>query len=148
MGSAVLILTNGYTRAQAKAWIDKAPDRTRVEFKETKRTLPQNDRMWAMLTDVARQAAWDGKKRSTKVWKDLFSAAVLTARGGIEVVPGLEGGIMLIGLRTSEMTVEEMADLITYMESWGAANGVTFSDPDLGGRDSEGANNAPEASHG
>jgi len=143
MSSAVLILTNAHTRQTAKAWIDKAPDLTRVEFKQNKRTLPQNDRMWAMLTDVARQAEWAGKKRSTKVWKDLFSAAVLSASNGLEVVPGLDGGIMLIGLRTSEMTVQEMADLITYMEAWGAENGVTFSDPNDDGRDEGVPNTAP-----
>lgn len=142
MANAVLILTNAHTRAQAKLWIDKAPDLTRVEFKQNKRTLPQNDRMWAMLTDIARQAEWAGKKRSTKVWKDLFSAAVLSASNGLEVVPGLDGGIMLIGLRTSEMTVEEMADLITYMEAWGAQNGVTFSDPKDAARDGEVPNTA------
>jgi hypothetical protein len=102
MGEAVLILTNPHTRAVARQWIDRAPDFTRLTFKDSKRTLPQNDKMWAMLTDIARQKTWPlegGAKRSTKVWKDLFSAATLAADGGLEVVPGLEGGIMLVGLR-------------------------------------------------
>lgn len=131
MGEATLILTNPHTRATAKAWIDRSPDFTRVHFKDSKRTLPQNDKMWAMLTDIARQKTWPlegGSKRSTKTWKDLFSAAVLAAEGGLEVVPGLEGGIMLVGLRTSEMDVRQMADLITYMDAWGAQNGVQFTD--------------------
>jgi hypothetical protein len=57
------------------------------------------------------------------------------------VVPGLDGGIMLIGLRTSEMTVAQMADLITFMEAWGAQNGVTFSDPGDDGQGAGGAKN-------
>jgi hypothetical protein len=132
MGEAVLILTNPHTRAVARQWIDRAPDFTRLTFKDSKRTLPQNDKMWAMLTDIARQKTWPlegGTKRSTKVWKDLFSAATLAADGGLEVVPGLEGGIMLVGLRTSEMTVDQMASMISYMDAWGAQNGVTFTDP-------------------
>jgi hypothetical protein len=49
---------------------------------------------------------------------------------------------MLIGLRTSEMGVQQMADLITYMEAWGAQNGVTFTDPDSqGDQGGAGANN-------
>jgi hypothetical protein len=149
VSEAAIILTNGDTRATAKRWIDNAPDLTRITFKRNRRSLPQNDRMWAMLTDIATQATWHGKKRTTKVWKDLFSAAVLTAAGGIEVVPGLDGGIMLVGLRTSEMTVAQMADLITYMESWGAQNGVTFSDPESSAsRAAEGGSNNLSADAG
>jgi hypothetical protein len=137
MSRAVVVLAFKSDRERVKRWVDQAPVNSRVELKSPVRSLPQNDRMWAMLTDIARQAEWAGKKRSTKVWKDLFTAAVLTASNGLEVVPGLDGGIMLIGLRTSEMTVEEMADLITYMEAWGAQNGVTFSDPKDAARDPE-----------
>lgn len=133
MGKVAIILTNDETRDRAIAWVRKAPRGAILTLVETKRTIPQNSKLWPMLTDIARQATWQGKKRSTKVWKDLFTAAVLTAAGGLEVVPGLEGGIMLVGLRTSEMSVQEMADLITYMEAWGAENGVTFSDPDSDG---------------
>lgn len=142
MGKVAIILTGPDTRERAQAWVAKAPRGAVFTLVENKRSLPQNDKLWAMLTDIARQATWDGKKRTTKVWKDLFTAAVLTARGGVEVVPGLEGGIMLVGLRTSEMSVGEMADLITYMDAWGAQNGVTFTDfdSDQGGG---GANNSP-----
>ena len=145
MGQAAIILTGAESREKAKRWIDKAPTYTRVLFKETKRTLPQNDKLWAMLTDIAGQAEWHGKKRSTKVWKDLFTAAALAASGELEVVPGLEGGIMLVGLRTSEMTVQEMADLITYMQAWGAQNGVTFTDPLSPPRDDARAKNPASA---
>jgi hypothetical protein len=130
MGKVAIILTDSETRERAVSWVRKAPKGAVLTLVEKKRSLPQNDKMWAMLTDIARQAEWAGKKRNTKVWKDLFSAAVLTAQGGVEVVPGLEGGIMLVGLRTSEMDVGGMADLITYMEAWGAQNGVTFTDFD------------------
>lgn len=139
MGKVAIILTGPDTRERARAWVAKAPRGAVFTLVENKRSLPQNDKMWAMLTDIARQAEWSGKKRTTKVWKDLFTAAVLTASGGVEVVPGLEGGIMLVGLRTSEMSIAEMADLITYMESWGAQNGVTFTEF-TGDRDASGDN--------
>lgn len=145
MGKVALILTNAETRERAQAWVARAPRGAVFTLVETKRSLPQNDKMWAMLTDIARQAEWAGKKRTTKVWKDLFTAAVLTAQGGVEVVPGLEGGIMLVGLRTSEMGVGEMADLITYMDSWGAQNGVTFTDFDGQQGGGEGQNLAADA---
>ncbi len=134
-------IVNAATREKLHAWLDKAKDGMRVEFKEAKRTLPQNDKLWAMLTEVSEQAEWAGKPRTPIEWKDLFTAAVKTAGGGVEAVPGLTGGIMLLGLRTSDMTVAELADLITFMEAWGAENGVEFSD--FAAREAVGANNPP-----
>jgi hypothetical protein len=139
MGQATVILTNDAVRRQFCAWVMKAPPRTVASLKGVKRSIPQNSRLWAMLTDVARQATWAGKKRTTEEWKDLFTGAVKSAAGGLEAVPGLEGGLMILGLRTSEMSVAEMADLQTYIEAWGANNGVTFSDFD--GREGAEANN-------
>ncbi len=144
MAQAVIILTTPETRQQFCRWVMAAPPRTVASLKGVKRSIPQNARLWAMLTDVARQATWAGKKRTTEEWKDLFTAAVKTAGGGLEAVPGLDGGLMILGLRTSEMSVAEMADLQTYMESWGAQNGVVFSDFD--GRDTVGGDAAVTAS--
>jgi len=127
MSRALLVLAGDKERRKAHAWIEQAPVNTRVELKRPRRTLPQNDRMWAMLTDVATQVEWDGKKRTPEVWKDLFTASVRAAKGGLEVVPGLNGGIMLIGLHTSDMTVEEMTELLDWIEAWGTENGVKFS---------------------
>ena len=128
MGKVALILTTREVRERAMAWVAKAPHGAIFTLAEKKRSIPQNSRLWALLTDVARQATWAGSKRTTEQWKDLFSGAVKAASGGLEAVPGLEGGFMILGLRTSEMSVAEMADLQTYIEAWGAQNGVVFSD--------------------
>ncbi|RZJ46491.1 MAG: recombination protein NinB [Brevundimonas sp.] len=109
-------------------WLDRAiSGRLRVTFQEPKRTLPQNDRMWAMLTDVSRQAEWHGKRRSPTEWKDLFTGSLLAARDGLEIVPGLQGGFMVLGLHTSDMGKSEMADLITWIQQWGDEHGVAWS---------------------
>ena len=137
MGQATVILTNESVRRQFCHWVMKAPPRTVASLKGVKRSIPQNSRLWALLTDVARQAEWAGRKRTTEDWKDLFTAAVKVAGGGLEAVPGLEGGLMILGLRTSEMSTAEMVELQDYIEAWGAQNGVVFSD--------QGAEAAPEA---
>lgn len=143
MSQVTIILSNDATRERFCRWVQAAPKGTVASLKGHKRSIPQNSRLWAMLTDVARQAEWHGKKRTTEEWKDLFSGAVKAASTGLEVVPGLEGGFMLLGLRTSEMTKDEMCDLQTYIEAWGTANGVEFSDPKevSTARDRVGANN-------
>jgi hypothetical protein len=130
MGQATVILGSRESRDQVCRWVMKAPPRTVVTLRGVKRSIPQNSRLWAMLTDVARQAEWAGKRRTTEEWKDLFTGAVKAAAGGLEAVPGLEGGFMILGLRTSEMSVGEMKELQDYIEAWGAQHGVEFSDQD------------------
>lgn len=144
MGQAVILLTNRSTREQFCRWVMAAPPRTIASLKGVKRSIPQNSRLWWMLTQVATQATWAGKKRTTDDWKDLFTAAVKSAAGGFEAVPGLEGGLMILGLRTSQMSSGEMAELQTYMESWCAQNGVTLGDFE-DGRDAAGDNPAVAA---
>lgn len=115
-------------RARVARIVAELPKFSRVEIKGPARTLDQNNKLWAMLTDLSEQAEWAGKKRSTHDWKDLMTAAVKVA-AGLEAVPGLEGGLMILGLHTSDMDVEEMADVITYMLKWGDEHGVTWSEP-------------------
>jgi hypothetical protein len=123
MGRAQLILTGLHDRAKAHAWIDKAPANTRVEFKSSKRTLPQNDRMWLMLTAVAEQVEWYGQKLSADDWKDVFSASLRKAR----VVPGLDPGTYVpLGMRTSDMGKDEMTVLMDLIEAFAAERGVKF----------------------
>lgn len=115
-------------RQKVARLVAELPKFSRVELKGPARTLDQNAKLWAMLTDLSEQAEWAGKKRSTHDWKDLMTAAVKVA-AGLEAVPGLEGGLMILGLHTSDMDVEEMADVITYMLQWGDAHGIVWSDP-------------------
>jgi hypothetical protein len=99
-----------------------------VTFKQDKRTLDQNALMWKLLTTVSQQAEWHGKKRSPGDWKDLFTASLLAAANGLEAVPGLEGGFMILGLHTSDMTKAEESALIEWIYAWGANHGVTFDE--------------------
>lgn len=121
-------------RRKVAKLVAELPKFSRVEIKGPARTLDQNNKLWAMLTDLSEQAEWAGKKRSTHDWKDLMTAAVKVA-AGLEAVPGLEGGLMILGLHTSEMDVSEMADVITYMLQWGDAHGVVWSDPEQSTKD-------------
>jgi hypothetical protein len=142
MGQAVIILTNRSTREQFCRWVMAAPERTIASLKGIKRTIPQNSRLWWLLTQVATQATWQGKKRTTDDWKDLFTGALKAAAGGLEAVQGLEGGLMILGLRTSQMSTTEMVELQDYIEAWCAKNGVVL--PDFrDGRAEGAANNRP-----
>ena len=124
-----LYVLNTREKRQAVAKIVAALEQwSRVEVKGPKRTLPQNDLMWVWLTAYADQATWHGEKLAPGDWKDLFSGALKAAANGLRIVPGLEGGFMVLGLRTSDMGVAEMADLITYMISKADEFGVSLDD--------------------
>lgn len=119
-----LPLRTAEEKARARAWIDKAPVGWSVEFRPPTRTLAQNDRLWPFLQDIADQKEWEGKKRTRYEWRDLFTACLRQQ----EIVRGLEGGIVALGQHTSEMSVEEMSNLLQLVETWGAQNGVEFTD--------------------
>lgn len=95
-----------------------------VEVRAPTRSLLQNARLWAMLEEIAAQVVWYGAKLSPDEWKDVFTAALKQQK----IVVGLEGGIVAIGAHTSQMTIEEMGDLMLLMEQFGAQRGVVFSE--------------------
>lgn len=128
MGRALLILRTAADKAKAISWITRAPFQTRVEFKASKRTLPQNARFWAMLTDLSEQGEHCGRKYSVDDWKIIILAAL-----GKETrfIPSLDGTSFIpIGRSSSDLSIEEMTDAIEIMFAWGAEHGVTFREPE------------------
>jgi hypothetical protein len=95
------------------------------------RTLDQNAKMWAMLTDIARQIPWIVNDRlqtmTAEEWKDVLTASLT---GELRVARGIDGGIVLLGLRTSRMTIRRMTLLIELMLAFGSERGVVWSDPE------------------
>jgi hypothetical protein len=89
-----------------------------------RRSLEQNDRMWAMLTDVSQQVDWHGQRLSKEEWKDVFTAALKRQK----VVPGLDGGFVVLGTSTRRMTVAEVSELMELIAAFGAERSVQFKD--------------------
>lgn len=136
MGRALLVLHTDEIRAKAIDWIHKAPVDTRVTFQGPKRTLAQNDRMWAMLTDIAEQLEWAGAKRLPEDWKLMF-LDYLERELGHEpnIVPSLDGqGYVRLDGSSSKLSIEEMTMLIELIFSFGALHGVIFHEPEDGPR--------------
>lgn len=124
MSRAFLTLRTIADRETACRWVRQAPVGSRLEFKSPRRTLPQNDRLWAMLTEVARQVDWYGQKLSPDDWKDVFTASLRRAH----VVPGIDGGFVPLGMRTSDMSKQEMGDLFALIEAFAAERGVVLGE--------------------
>lgn len=88
------------------------------------RSLEANAAMWAMLTDISEQVVWHGRKLSQESWKHVFTSSLKKQ----DVVPGLDGGFVVLGQSTSSMTKQEMSDLLELMAAFGANNNVQFHD--------------------
>ncbi len=98
-----------------------------VEVRAETRSLEQNARLWAMLTDISKQVEWYGHRLTPDEWKDVFSASLKRTK----VVPGLDGGFVVCGQSTSKMTIAEMCELQELMEAFGAQKGVRFTCPEV-----------------
>ncbi len=122
----LVVLHSQFDRAKAINFIRQAPEGTRMELKAAKRSLPQNDRMWAMLTDIATQKEHNGRKYTSDQWKVIFMAA---CGREVQFIPGLDGKTFLPwGQSSSDLSKSEMTALIDFMHAWGAENGVVFHD--------------------
>lgn len=120
-------LIDDMRRANALNAVRAAPKDWVVEVRPQTRSLHQNARLWAMLTDVSEQVVWYGRKLTPDDWKDVFSASLRKAR----VVPTIDGdGFVPLGMRTSSLTKAEFGDLMTLIEAFGAGQGVTFREPE------------------
>lgn len=129
MSRALITLHGLADRQRAIRAIQSCPAGARVEIKAAKRTIPQNDRMWAMLTDIAQQVAWHGKKLTTEAWKLVFLDGL---KRELQIVPNLDGtGFVNIGRSSSDLSKEEMGDLMELMAAFGAQHGVVFHDDGL-----------------
>jgi len=129
MGRALLILSRPDIRAKAKAWIDAAPDGSRIEFKAPRRTLDQNSRLWAVLTDIASQAEHHGRKYPAETWKFIFLSALGRE---MQFVPALDGhGMIPIGQSSSDLSKTEMSALLELMEAWASEHNITLHAQDI-----------------
>lgn len=130
MSRAIVTLRSASEREQAKAWIDKSQTGTRVEFKGPARSLDQNSRFWAMLTDCAVQGRIDGRRYNTEQWKLMFLHAYAEERGiEIKYLPALNrAGMVPCGRSSSDLSVQEMSEVMDFISAWGAENGITFHD--------------------
>ncbi|MFM8939289.1 MAG: recombination protein NinB [Phenylobacterium sp.] len=125
MSRAVVILHREADRDRVISWTRQAPWGTRITFAEAKRSTEQNARMWAMLTEVARQVKWHGQRLSADDWKLVFLAAL---KSELRMVPNLDGtGFVQLGRSSSDLSVAEMGDLMDLIAAFGTREGVTFN---------------------
>lgn len=121
-----VILNSEFARARAIEIIVQAPDGFVATVAEPKRTGEQNDKMWAMLTDLS-VAKPEGRRLIPEDWKVLMMHA---CGWECQFLEGLDGRPFPKGFSSSQLTKSQMASLITFIQEYGDRHGVRWSEKD------------------
>lgn len=126
MSGYTIRLTGDEQRDHAIRLIRMAPDYAVVTIKKGDRTLEQNAKFHAMLTDVALSKP-QGRSHTPEVWKALFMNACGYA---VQFEQGLSGEPFPIGFRSSRLSKHQMSELIEFIYAYGQEHGVRWSEPE------------------
>ena len=96
------------------------------------RSNDQNAKLWPMLYDISKQVQWmiDGRADflSPEDWKDILTAGLDKHQ---RVAPGIDGGFVMLGKRTSKMNKKQFSELIEFIYWFGSDRGVQWSEKAL-----------------
>lgn len=127
MSRADIIIRTSADRERASRLIAAVPAGARVSVKGARRSLDQNSKLWAMLTEVSVQLSWHRQKLRPDDWKLIFMDAL---KRELRIVPNIDGtGFVNLGRSSSDLSKEEMGELLELISAFGAQHGVTFRDP-------------------
>jgi hypothetical protein len=120
------ILAHAEARTRAMAAVATAPPGYVVTVQEPTRNLEQNALLWVLLQAFAEQLTWPVNGSMVKLtpeeWKDILSAAF--KRESQRVAMGIDGGMVMLGLRTSQMGKRQFAEFIEFIQSVAVDRGV------------------------
>ncbi|MGK8935581.1 recombination protein NinB [Pluralibacter gergoviae] len=126
-------LVNDNVKRNAVAYIQSLPVDPRapvvIEAREETRTDKQNRLMWPLLKDLSEQVIWHGEKLTREEWKDLITVLVnQTQDQQQKSAPGINGGRVYFGVRTSKSSKRYMVDVIEAIYWFGTTQSVRFSE--------------------
>ena len=121
-------LAHTEARSRALQCVTAAPDGYIVEVREPSRNLEQNALLWVLLEAFSKQLQWPVNGVMSWLtageWKDILSAAFHNETQ--RVAMGLNGGMVILGLRTSKMGKKQFAEFIEFLQSVAADRGVNL----------------------
>lgn len=126
MDKQVFFLINPAVRERALLCVQSAPEGYRVEVREPNRSLDQNAAQWPILNAFARQLQWpiNGVMcwLTADDWKDLLTTAF--RQDAARVAPGINGGMVLLGARTSKFSKKEFSEWLEFLHATASERGV------------------------
>lgn len=122
----VFKMVHAQARRGAVECVQQAPEGYVVTVQEPTRSLDQNAAMWPILQAFADQLQWPVNGAMVWMtpdeWKDVLSAAF--RRESVRVAMGMDGGMVMLGSRTSKFGVREMSEFIEFLKATAAARDV------------------------
>lgn len=120
------ILAHDTARRRAVACVSDAPAGFVVTVQEPTRNLEQNAAQWPILDAFAKQLQWPVNGQMVRMtdeeWKDVLSAAF--RRESLRMAMGLDGGVVMLGQRTSKFAKGEFSEWLDFLNATAALRGV------------------------
>lgn len=103
-----------------------AADGWHCVISEPTRSLDQNAAQWPILQAFSEQLLWPVNGQMVKMtdeeWKNVLTAAFREEQPRLAM--GLNGGVVMLGMRTSKMGKREFSNWIEFLHSIAAERGV------------------------
>ncbi|MBP7638335.1 MAG: recombination protein NinB [Kiritimatiellae bacterium] len=119
-------LVHSEARRRAMACVADAPDGYVVTVQEPTRNTSQNAAQWPILEAFAEQLQWPVNgamvNLSAEEWKDVLTAAFQGET--VRLAMGLNGGVVMLGLRTSQMGKRRFSEWLDFLHATAALRGV------------------------
>ena len=97
-----------------------------LTVKPETRSQAQNRLLWPILTEFSKQLDWSINGHMVKMdpedWKDVLSAAFHGE--SVRLAMGLNGGVVLLGQRTSKFSKAKFSEFIEFLFATAADRGV------------------------
>jgi len=125
-------LVHSTARNLALEHVRTAPEGHVVTVAEPSRSLDANAAMWPILQAFSEQLEWPVNGQMTKIdpdsWKDILTAAFRNEQP--KVAMGLNGGMVLLGQRTSRFSKREFSEWLEFLHMVAAERGVVVYQED------------------
>ena len=127
---AMYRLISDQIRAMAIRDVRMAPDGHYVTIKEPTRSLDQNSAQWPILKAFSDQLLWPVNGQMVQMtdeeWKAVLTAAFRNETTRLAM--GLNGGVVMLGHRTSQFTKNEFSEWLEFLNSVAAERGVNINE--------------------
>ena len=122
----IFVLSHDTARSRALDAVRLAPEGYCVRIDPPKRNLEQNAAQWPILEAFSAQLLWPVNGELTRLsaeeWKDILTAAFRKER--VRIAQGLDGGVVMLGCRTSKMGKAEFSEWLDFLNATAVARGV------------------------
>ena len=120
------VMAHAVARANALQAVEDAPEGYVITVSEPTRSFEQNAAQWPILQAFADQLQWpvNGSMEwlTPEEWKDILTAAF--RRETVRVAMGLDGGMVMLGARTSKFSKGQFSEWLDFLNATASARGV------------------------